>query len=537
MVGKKRLVLFILLASGFLSSYAAAPFIRITSIKIVVEDVYGNDDLHWLQQAANKYHINTKQTVILSLLAIREGDRVSPNQLLEAERLLRNQSYLRDAKLILSDDGMLQVTVVDNWTLFPTFSFNRTGGQNSSSIGIRDTNLLGLGVAATFSYKKDQQKSGYRFRLTAPTSDTNHSYTSLVLEEYDTGSQKAFSYVRPFYTSKTQHMWQTSIKTSELENTFYQNDDDLGVTTASNNQFRINYGWLDSYQNNTAYRTRVGYAYDSSELLEFDSPQLANLYSVRKRTYFWWGKEQFESRFKVLKNIFIINNKEDINLGWHTSYQVGVGHIETINDDQPTLDYFDESNILKSNMFKFFSIFSTGNYLGSSLFLHRFRLNAELFENDKIEHYYSTNYNLDIFYPFTNRLSFYNGNQFTYLSQFRQEPSALGGDSGLRGYPTSYQWGRKRYLSNFELRYYSDTVLWDTFSIGYVFFTDIGRAWKSEEFENLENGTLKSVGVGIRIFPNMASGRNVVHVDFARPYSRNAKINEWEWRIQVKNSF
>ena len=246
MVGKKHLIFLILIISGILSSYAETSLIKITSIKIIVKDVYGNDNLHWLQESANKYHINTKQSVVFSLLAIRVGDSVSAEQLREAERLLRDQSYLRDAELTLSEDGTLQVTVVDNWTLFPTFSFNRTGGQNSSAIGIRDTNLLGLGVAATFSYKKDEQKSGYRFRITAPTSGTNHSFTSLVLEEYDTGSQKALSYVKPFYSIETENMWQTNIKTSDLENTFYQNDDELGITTSSNNQFQINFGWLDN---------------------------------------------------------------------------------------------------------------------------------------------------------------------------------------------------------------------------------------------------------------------------------------------------
>lgn len=537
MVGIRHLALLILIISGFLSSFAATSSIKITSIIITVKDVYGNANLHWLQESANKYHINTKQSVVISLLAIKEGDSVSAEQLREAERLLRDQSYLRDAELTLSDDGILQVTVVDNWTLFPTFSFNRTGGQNSSAVGIRDTNLLGLGVAATFSYKRDEQKSGYRFRITAPTSSTNHSFTSLVIEEYDTGSQKALSYVKPFYAIETENMWQTSIKTSDLESTFYQNDDELGITTSSDNQFLINFGWLDSYQNDTAYRTLAGLSYDSVELLEFDSPLLLNLYSLRKRVYLWWGKEQFESRFEVLKNIFIIDNKEDINLGWHSRYRIGAGSIETIDKDQPNPDNFNRNITHKSSMLKFASTFGFGNYVGSSLFLHSVNLNTEFYKNDRIEHFYSTNYTLDIFYPFAEQFSFYSGNQFSYISEFRQEPSSIGGDTGLRGYPTSYQWGKKRFLSNIEFRYYSNTVLWDTFSIGYVAFTDIGRAWQSDEFKNLEKGTLKSVGVGIRIFPSMASGRNVVHVDFARPYSNNAKINEWEWRVQVRNSF
>lgn len=516
-------------------SSAISTIIQINSVDITVNNIYDNEDLSWLQESANNYHIKTRQSVILSLLAVRVGDRVSPHQLLEAERLLRNQNYIRDAKLSLSEDGVLKVTVADNWTLFPTASFNRTGGQNSSAIGLRDTNLLGLGIAATINYKKDQQKSGYRFRLTAPTGRTNHSYASLVFEDFDTGSQKALSYVKPFYTSETENSWNAAVKTSDLENTFYQNDEEIGIATASNKKLRLNYGWLTNYQQNIANRTLVGFAYDTSELIEFNSPLLVDLYKVKKRAYLWWGKEQFESHFKELKNIFIIDNKEDINFGLHTRYSIGAGNIEIINYEM--VSEFDDDRLNKAKMLKLSSSFAWGNQSGGSLLFHQFNLNAEVFDKNAIDHYYSAGYKLNVFYPFANQFSFYVGNQLSYVSEFRQVPSAVGGEAGLRGYPTSYQWGKRRFLSNFELRYYSKTVLWNTFSIGYVAFTDIGRAWQSSEFENLEKGTLKSVGIGMRIFPKVASGRNVVHIDFARPYSGNAQINDWEWRVQVKNSF
>ncbi len=512
--------------------------IQITAIEITVKDVYGNKDLHWLQEFANKYHINSKQSVILALLPMSKGDWVTPQQLLEAERLLRNKRYLRDAQLFLSEDGILQVIVIDNWTLFPTFDINRTGGQNSSAIGIRDSNLLGLGVAATLNYKRDEQKSGYRLRLTVPVGRTNHSFTRIVWEDYDTGTEKAVSYVKPFYTSETENMWLVAASSSDLESTYYQNDQDLGVVTASNTRLRLNYGWLNHYQNDTAYRTLFGWSYDSTDLLEADPTLMVNLFNVSRKSYLWWGKQQFESQFKVLKNIFIIDNKEDINLGLNANYLIGAGKVEFFDFDS-SQNLINLVNIAKdkANMLKLFSSFSIGNQIESTLLLHRANFNAEIYDNGKIQNYYSANYRINLFYPFNHQWSFYNGNNLSYVSQFRQVPIAVGGDSGLRGYPVSYQWGNKRFLSNFELRYYTDTILWDTFSIGWVAFVDIGRAWQSEGFDNLEDRTLKSVGVGIRIFPKVASGRNVVHVDLARPYSNNAEINDWEWRVQVKNSF
>lgn len=506
--------------------------IQIKTINIQIRDIYQSSEDNWLYNFANKYHINTKEHVVLTLLPMALGDYVSPNDLLEAERLLRGKRYLRDASITLSKDGLLDVKVIDNWTLFPTLSFSRSGGENSSSIGIKDTNFLGQGIATTFKYQKDDQKSGYRFRVTTPTSLIKHSYASLVMGEYDTGSLRKLSFEKPFYTSDSSRMIQALIKTEEQESTFYQNDQQLGVSLTDSSNLALSYGWLRSERDDTAYRALIGSSFYRLDLKQASHPDLINYFSVRNKSFLWWGQERYQSKFQVLTNIYMLTNKEDINLGFHDRYQIGLGRIEkAIGEDiiNPQLE--------TSTMFILSYTASQGYEFAQGLLLHRFDLSTEAYDNQTLDNFYSFNYQADYFYPMTEKWSLYLGNSLSHVSEFREQTLGLGGDTGLRGYPTQYQHGKNRWLSSLEIRYYSDVELFESIAIGYVAFVDVGRAWETEGESNLEQKTLKSVGIGLRLFPKVVSGRNVFHIDFARPLSSQRELNDWEWRVQIKNKF
>ncbi len=508
--------------------------IQVTAIEITIKEIYSKEGISWIQEFANSYHIKTKKHVILSLLPMKKGDWVSPLQLREAERLLRKQHYFRDANLRISKQGVLKVNVSEKWTLFPTINFKRTGRQNNSSFGIRESNLLGLGVATTLSYKQEPQKSGYRFRVTTPTSFAEHSYASIVLEDYDVGSRKTLNYDQPFYSSETSNMIFFSANNNNLETTFYQNNQDLGVAATQSDHFELKLGWLKEYKNNTAYRGLVGLSSYANDLIDLSTDELFDLFTVRKKSFLWWGNEKYESEYQVLRNIYVISNKEDINLGTLEHYKIGIGQIEVSPNilDQSNLDATTQANMLK------FTYSNTqGLLLNRFLALQWIDFNNEIYSASQLTNYLSLNYRLDLFYPIDNKLSFYSKNQLSYVSQFRETPSAVGGDSGLRGYPTSYQYGKKKWQTNFEARYYSDIDIWDTFAVGWVAFIDVGHAWDSMVFSNIEKGTLGSYGIGVRLFPKIASGRNVLHIDLARPYSKLKEINSWEWRIQVKSTF
>ena len=110
---------------------------------------------NWLFRLANKLHVKTRPWVIRGQLLFRTGDRYDRRLLEESERILRSSSYHYDAWIrpIAFHDGSVDVEVVtrDVWTLKPGFSFGRSGGANSISIKIEDSNFLGWGVGLGIS--------------------------------------------------------------------------------------------------------------------------------------------------------------------------------------------------------------------------------------------------------------------------------------------------------------------------------------------------------------------------------------------------
>jgi hypothetical protein len=88
--------------------------------------------------------------------------------------------------------------------------------------------------------------------------------------------------------------------------------------------------------------------------------------------------------------------------------------------------------------------------------------------------------------------------------------SFLGGSGRLRGYPTSYYFGKDVYVSNLEFRSRPISIL--TAQVGGVLFHDMGDAFKDFDTLRLKH----SIGGGVRIlFPEL--DRAVFRVDVAAP--------------------
>ena len=119
---------------------------------------------------ANAIHIDTKQLTLENEAAffIERCDK-DFSDMAELERHLRSRKYLRDAK-ITSDKNVknIIITTWDNWSLMPTISFGRKGGESSYSVGIKERNLLGLGIDAEIQTYENSQRKGYKFKSTIP---------------------------------------------------------------------------------------------------------------------------------------------------------------------------------------------------------------------------------------------------------------------------------------------------------------------------------------------------------------------------------
>lgn len=98
----------------------------------------------------------------------------SEDDLLEAERIIRSQAYIRDVKITfkenreINEPAQIEIQTWDNWSLIPTVSFGRKGGENKLSIGVKEDNVFGTGIRTRFKYNSDEQRNGYQFTLRSP---------------------------------------------------------------------------------------------------------------------------------------------------------------------------------------------------------------------------------------------------------------------------------------------------------------------------------------------------------------------------------
>ncbi len=58
----------------------------------------------------------------------------------------------------------ITVTTWDNWSLMPTISFCRQGGESTYSIGLKERYLLGLGIDAEIQTYNNSQQKGYKLK-------------------------------------------------------------------------------------------------------------------------------------------------------------------------------------------------------------------------------------------------------------------------------------------------------------------------------------------------------------------------------------
>ncbi len=119
----------------------------------------------------------------------------------------------------------------------------------------------------------------------------------------------------------------------------------------------------------------------------------------------------------------------------------------------------------------------------------------------------------------------------------------LGGDTGLRGYPSRYQIGDRRFLFTVEERYYTKLEPFGLFRVGWAVFADFGRAWYEDSApawvppRNRDHfDTLADVGVGLRLESIRTRGDRVIHIDLAKPLVDGPSVSSFELTLTVKRS-
>ena len=506
-------------------------------IRVVRQRVFEEEN-NWLHRVTNRYHPLTREDVILAVLPFRSGASVNVRALEEAERILRSKAYLYDARVIASRrcGDVLDIYVVtrDIWSLEPRLSFDRAGGENSYALGIGDSNIMGSGRASYFSYFSNEDRDGVALSYADPNLRKTRWGLNLLAADSSDGSRYAASIRRPFFAldaRRAMNLAGDRYRRKEglyfLSNKFWEYDADSRVGDFS---VGASAGIRDSMVN----RFRLGLGY---EQYQFDYP-VALLARVdprdaedRKLVYPYVSYQRVRDSYDKRLNLDRVYRTEDIALGSVLGAQLGWSADRFGGEGDKLVGRFSyqDSLWLASDQLLTYDLSLSGYY----------DLDRDRSEDILAQTRLSYRYRHADAFGLLLRASVAAAHNPPL-----DKPLVLGGDTGLRGYPTRYQVGDSWFLVTVEERYYSDVYPFRMFRLGAAVFADVGRAW----YRNDAPGwvppdrtasyfdTLANVGVGLRLESTRTRRDRLLHIDLSLPLRDGPDTRNLEFTVTVKQS-
>jgi len=532
----------LLVSSGMLCAQVAAPVPSfaeleaagavIGAIRIETRDIFDIEDpaeANALFRWANRLHITTRPSVIQQDLLFKSGDRVSVKVIDETERLLRSNRYLHDVIIrpVNFSDGVVDIEVVtrDTWSIDPGLSASRAGGANSGRLSLRDYNVLGTGITAGISYSSNVDRAGTEIGFADNHLFGNRTAISYTYAVLDVGKQQTFAFGRPFYALDTPWSAGVIATQSDALSTIYDQGVAVAQYRANNDTAEVSGGWSTGRVNGWVQRFSGGFASQSNTYtLQGDLPPPPQLPQDLVLNGPFVRYQIIEDLYERVRNRDQIGRPEFFALGMQSTLQLGRTFMG--------LGSTQEAWLYSANISKGLRLPARSTLFASASVSSR--LNEGHRENQLISG------SLRYFIPQTDHAQMLAS---TTLDVYRRPdvpaPLTLGGDTGLRGYPLSYQSGERRALTTLEERLYSDWYPYHLFRLGGAVFADCGRAWNGtgETPADNRNKILCDAGFGLRFLSARSAFGNVAHVDFAFPLNYRNEVRSVQFLITTKSAF
>lgn len=480
-----------------------------------------------LYRLANRLHIITRDEVIDKQLLLRAGDVYSQRLAAESERILRANTYFYDASITPKNrtDGTvdLHVATRDVWTLKPSFSYSRSGGENKSLIRIEELNLLGRGQKLLVSRSSNVDRKSTLYEFSDKHLGNSWTAINVLAADNSDGHSSLLSLVRPFYALDTR--WAAGMRAYDDERItpLYQ----LGEKTAEYGHERRYLsafgGWSDGLRDGWVRRFTAGVVYDDNHYEDSLDPTLMIATPEdRKLVYPYMGIEIFEDKFETTTNRDQIEKTEDFLTGTRLTASLGWSD-EGFGADRDAFLYslgIDRSfgDIAKSAVL--LSVDASGRVEDSHTVNALFGVDARYYRQQTEKR------------TFFATFSAVHGNRLDL-----DNPIELGGDTGLRGYPLRYQSANSSMLLTLEQRYFSDWYPFRLVRVGAAVFADVGRTWGNNPLGGESLGWLADVGFGLRFAPTRTGSRKIIHVDVAFPLNGDESIDSVQIQVESKRSF
>lgn len=507
---------------------------RIGRIRIVrrpIFDVSDPEQDNFLYRALNTLNTPTWESALRALLVFNVGDVYQPGMIAESERILREREYLTAAWVgvtrVCGNEVEVSVLVRDTWTLLPSVGASRSGGENTMKTGLSDPNFLGSGKSLGISYTKDPDRTETGVDFDDPNVFGSHWQTGFSYEDRSDGRGRSAYLERPFYSERAQWRFGLSGVDDVREESRFVGAEAIADYRLSREFASIDVGWRLAERNDRQLRLLAGYRYEALGFERLpDEPALDVLPADRTLSYPWIGFDYRENRFREMTNLTRLQRVEDVRDGfvWRTELgysSPGLGATE----DRIVLNMdFQDALLATESNYASYGFSQSGTY----------RL-----DDNRVENLQGT-LSLEYFHGGSVRWnSWYTNLSLTAARNLTADQQLLiGGDNGLRGYPSEYQQGNRRVLWTVERRYFPDWYPFKLFRLGGVLFTDVGRAWFDDGRNNgPDGGVLKDVGFGLRLASSRIEVQRILHLDFAFPLDGDDSIDDVQVLLRGRARF
>ena len=503
---------------------------RVGEVRIVTKDIFDTADPkenYFLFRLANRLHIQTRRGVIERALLFKPGDPLSVRQLEETERILRTASYLYDVQFrpLAYHDGLVDIEVAtrDTWSLDLGVSAGRSGGANSSSLRLKEYNLLGTGVTLGLAHSNNVDRSSNELEFLNERVFGTWTSIGYSLAQNSDGRLQQASVERPFYELDAR--WAAGVTASKDDriDSVYNAGNVVSQYRRREDHAEVYGGWSDGLVNGWVRRYSVGLSLqDDAFAPEPGRVAPAELRSNEKLVGPFLRFELLEDRYEKLQNRNLIGRPEFFALGLISKVQLGWA-AAGLGSRQDTLLY-------SGSVSRGFEVGPEQILIGAGKISGQYDSGGVRRQRLDLQSQY--------YRPQGKRWLFYAAASGSALSHSEpNEQLLLGGDNGLRGYPLRYQGGQRRALFTVEERFYTDLYVFRLFRIGGAAFFDVGRAWGGSNVNTVKPGWLGNAGVGLRIVSVRSAFSNVLHVDLAVPINAPADIKKVQFLVKTKTSF
>lgn len=471
----------------------------IRNIDVQVLDVFGTsldhpkDTAHsWLQQAGNSVHLNTRAWLIKNRLLFSEGSRLVPFELAESERLLRQNDFIYDARILVhrikkvSDSVDVLVLVQDVWSITGGASYQP--GSKTGQVSLKDINFLGFGNEINGALKfNDTYRGGWDWDGSYTFTNINRTYISASVFHFSENNNEryGFNFNRDFFSPVTMYAGGIGMQWSN-DRIFVLND-----TLQARRNIRYNRQdyWLgyafdfkpfDPYSVNFN-RLNVSLRIKRTEYTEAPAQDSLRLF---QNNTFYLGRLGYSYRtYYRDRYLFGLGKIEDIPLGSLVEFLMGYEKGDYLS--RPYLGLKTGYSNYSDDFGYLYGGFQAGGYRQDRKWTNGVMVLESLFYSKllpfgkfKWRHYLGTRYS------------------YSYNPVFAEDLLNVNGDMGLRGFDTEER-GNKKLVINYENDIFIPLKFLN-FKLAFITFADF--ALLSGKDELLFSSKLyQGYGVGFRI--------------------------------------